>query len=62
MAKGKCEKLGCGFADLYSMIKAGCNLERSLLFLGRCVRQLWGIHICSKNLCSSFSNWTCCNL
>lgn len=35
------------------MINAGCNLERSLLSFGRCVRQLWDIQICSKTLCSS---------
>lgn len=62
MAGRKCERLACGFVDLYSTIDAGCNLERSLLSLGRCVRQLRGIQICSKKLCSSFSNWTCCNL
>lgn len=39
IAKIKCERLGCVFVGLYSMINARCNLERSLLSLGRCVRQ-----------------------
>lgn len=62
IAKIKCERLGCVFVGLYSMINARCNLERSLLSLGRCVRQVWDIQISSKTLCSSFSYWTCRNL
>lgn len=33
----KCERLGCVFVDLHSVMNTGCSLERSLLSLRGCV-------------------------
>lgn len=60
MAKRKCKRLGGVSVDLCRMINAGYDLERSLLSNGGCVRLLWGYQICS--LCTSLSDWSCCNL